>query len=373
MILEIKRYGDYAQKSLFRKDKLNFLILYVTSKCNLSCQTCFFHKNLNKSDDLNLSEYEKIAQSAGEFSILGLGGGEPFLNSDLEKICTVFIDKCKINTLFIPTNGALTEIILDKTEYLLKKFPNISISINPSLDGMAAYHDKNRGQPGIFNQCIFIIEKLTALKKKYKNLQVIVNSVISRENIEELKKLMEYLKQFEIDFQAFEIMRGDWRSEALNLPSLNEIKEIHKLIIKNRFWHLNKKKSKLANKLLFKLEEIAVLGVLRYSQIFKELAIAGQSWPTACSAGKSIAVIYPDGNFSVCELLPPLANLKQFNYNFQKILKNKNTRDFVKNIKQKSCGCTHICFIHSSLARDPKSIFKIYSNYLKARNIIKYD
>ena len=54
MILEIKRYTNYAKKLLFRRNKLNFLILYVTSKCNLTCETCFFHQNLNKQSDLSL-------------------------------------------------------------------------------------------------------------------------------------------------------------------------------------------------------------------------------------------------------------------------------------------------------------------------------
>ena len=207
-----------------------------------------------------MAEYEKIAESAGKFSILGVGGGEPFLNADLEKICSVFAEKCDIDTLFIPTNGVLTEKILAATENLLEKFPGISISINPSLDGMAEYHDRNRGMPGTFSKCEETIRRLVKLKKKYSNLEVIVNSVVTRDNIEELKKLMEHLKQFDIDFQAFELMRGDSRDKNLELPSLAEIMDMHKRILKNRRWYLAEKKKNVKNRLLFKIEEIAVLG-----------------------------------------------------------------------------------------------------------------
>jgi len=358
MILEIKRYGDYAKKLFWRKNKLNFLILYVTSKCNLTCGTCFFHKNLNKQNDLNFEKYAEIANSAGLFSILALAGGEPFLSPDLEKICAVFVEKCQIDTLFIPTNGTLTEVILEKTEKILKSFPRLSVSVNPSLDGMEKYHDQNRGVAGTFSRCIKTIEKLTELKNKYNNLQVIVNSVISKDNQSEILELMEFLKKYAIDFQAFELLRGDYRDKTLNLPSLTEIKKMHKAILKNRAWHLAKKKKVVKNSWLFQLEEIAVLGTLKYTQTFKELALAGKNWPCQCMAGRSIAVVNPDGNFSACEMRPPLANLKNYDYNITKLIKNKN-------IKIKNCACTHICFIHSAIAARPLSIIKIFLNYAK--------
>jgi MoaA/NifB/PqqE/SkfB family radical SAM enzyme len=370
MILETKRYADYAKKMLLRRNRLNFLILYATSKCNLTCGTCFFHKNLNKQADLSFEEYEKISKSVGPFSILAMGGGEPFLRDDLEKICACFVEKCRVDTLFIPTNGTLTETILSKTENLLKIYPNVSISINPSLDGMADYHDKNRGLSGTFAKCVETTKKLTGLKKKYPNLQVIVNSVIHQDNLEELKELMEFLKQFDIDFQAFELMRGDHRDKELGLPALDKVVQMHKLILDNRCWYLARKKKSVKNKLLFKIEEMVVLGTLRYSQIFKERAMAGKRWPAACPAGVSILAINPDGGVSACEIHPPISNLRQNAYSLSNVLK-KNTTRFIKSIRTKKCDCTHICFIHSAIAAHPASLFNIFSNYIKAKKIVK--
>ncbi len=362
MIWEIKRYGGYLKKFIFHRYRLNFLILYVTSKCNLACGGCFFHKNLNRVDDMSLSEYEKISNSLNNFSILGIGGGEPFMRPDLVEICALFVNRNKIDTIFIPTNGVLTELVLARTENLLKKFSGVAISVNPSLDGLAEYHDKNRGALGTFDACVRTIKGLSELKKKYANLQIIVNSVIMRDNLAELIKLMEYLKQFKIDFQAFEIIRGDWRDKNLNLPDLEEIKKIHELILKNRLWHLEKRKPAGRFSLLYRLEKIAVLGALKYSQQFKEAALNGKKWPAACQAGKSIEVIYPNGDFSVCEILQPSFNLRQNSYSAKKI--NRNV---------KNCDCTHICFIHSAIAASPKSIFKIISGYLKAKKTLNYD
>jgi len=371
MILEIKRYFDYARKNLFHRNRLNFLILYITSKCNLSCGSCFFHQNLNQPKDLSLEEYEKIASSITPFSILALAGGEPFLNPDLEKICALFVEKGKIDTLFIPTNGTFPEQIAEKTERLLKKFPDISLSINPSLDGLADYHDRNRGSKGTFEKCNQAIEKLTELKKKYKNLQVIVNTVISQDNLEEMEKLMEFLKKYALDFQAFELIRGNFPDKNLILPNIEEIKKIHQKILKNRHYYLTKNKSRSGNKLFFLVEEIMTLGVLRYSQKFKELALAGKRWPLACPAGRTIFVINPDGNFGACELQPPLADLKQFDFNLKRLLKNEEVSQAIETIGKKKCDCTHICFIHSAIAGHPPAIFKIISSYFQAKKIIK--
>lgn len=374
MVLEIKRYFNYIKKQFLEKDGLNFLILYVTSKCNLACQTCFFHNSLNRVDDLSFLEYQKIAQSIDKkVSILGLGGGEPFLNKDLVRICSVFIKNLKVDSLFIPTNATLTDEISKKTEILLKKFPKISISVNPSLDGLAKYHDQSRQMPGTFNKAIKTIEELSKLKKEYSHLQIVVNSVIQKDNLEELKKLMIFLRQFDLDFHAFEIMRGDHRNNSLSLPDLDQIKKIHQLILKNRYWYFKKRAGINKNFFFNWLEKMAVFGTLRYSQFFKELSLSGKSWPSSCQAGRSINVIYPNGDFPLCELSSPIINLREINYDLGKFLKSQEILKRIKEIKRKGCHCTHICFIHSTIAADIQSIFKIIYYYLKSLAILKND
>lgn len=371
MALEIKRYFNYGMQRLFHGGSLNFLILYVTSQCNLACRTCFFHQRLNKPADLNLAEYGKIARSIGKISILLLAGGEPFLNRELVDICSVFIKYAGVDSLLIPTNGTLTERIINTTEILLKKFPQISIAINPSLDGLADYHDRSRGQIGTFDKAIKTILKLAVLKKRYSNLQVIVNSVIQKGNLVDLQQLMTYLRQFDLDYQAFEILRGKPRDGSLSIPNLAEIKRMHKLIFKNRLWYLQHKGRKRKNAILSWLDKILVLGILRYGQIFKERALSHQRWPYLCQAGRSIATVYPEGSFASCELRDPLINLKRINYDVRRALKGKEAVADRNDIKIRRCDCTHICFIHSTIAASPGSIFKIIKYYRQGRACLR--
>lgn len=374
MALELNRYFKYLKRGFFRKSKLNFLILYVTDKCNLSCQSCFFHQSLNTGNGLALPEYEKIAENAGKFSILLLSGGEPFLQNNLVEICSAFIDKCSIDSLLIPTNAALTEIVALKTEELLKKYPSVSISVNPSLDGLAAYHDKNRGQVGTFEKALKTIEKLCALKSRYSNLKIVVNSVMEENNLDELRELTRFMRRFNIDFHDFEILRGDYKDKKMRRPSLDKIKTMHQLILANRYWYLKrdakKMKSRLVNSFIFLLEKAAIIGALKYSQVFKEMALAGKRWPSPCPAGKGIAVIYPNGDYADCEIKKPSLNLKNFNCDFSRLrMAEEKARQSGSGVKV-NCACTHVCFIHAAQAADWKSFLKISYYYFKSRKFL---
>ena len=365
MVPESKKYFNYAKRQIFSRKKLNFLILYVTSRCNFNCRTCFFHASLNRDDDLSFEEFDKISKNLGHFSILLIGGGEPFLRPDLEAICALFVERNKINTLYIPTNGFLTDRILIATEALLKKFPGITLAVNPSLDGTKDYHENTRRVTGSFEQTVKTIAGLAALKQKYENFQIIVNSVIHRQNPEDLKKLAFYLRQFNIDYHAFEVLRGDPRDKTLPPAELAEIKKIHDFILANRQWYLAHRAGRSG---IFNfLNQAAVIGHLGYTQSLKEKTLAGKKWPMPCAAGRSIAVVYPDGAVGLCELAPSVGNLKDYEYSLTKVLESQAAKKQLAQIKEKRCDCTHICFINSSLAADPKTIFQIPYFYLKYR------
>jgi len=354
MVLESCKYFKYVKKNLFRKDKLNYLVLYVTSKCNSCCRTCFFHENLNKENDLSLEEFKKISEKLGDISVLLLSGGEPFLRKDLAEICGTFIENNKVDTLSIPTNGYLSKEIAAVAERLAARFPKTAISINPSLDGMKECHDAIRGTEGSFYQAIETIKELANAKKRYKNIQIVVNSVINKDNVGSLKELAGYLSQFKLDYHAFEIMRGDRRDESLRFADLAEIRGLHNIAVKNR-------KRQIRN--IF--EKIIVIGSIKYLYSIKEESLAGGKWPMSCSAGRSILVVYPNGDVSLCELKKPVANLRDNGYNIKNLMAGESFSKGLREVNADICGCTHICFLNASIAKEWKTIFKILFHYLK--------
>ena len=50
-------------RSTKREKRLGTVILFVTSRCNAFCQTCFYHAELNQPGDLTFGQIEKISQT----------------------------------------------------------------------------------------------------------------------------------------------------------------------------------------------------------------------------------------------------------------------------------------------------------------------
>src|SRR5262249_31217254 len=76
-----------------------FLIVFINSICNLTCEHCFYWRNLNRRDDLTVDEFRKLSKELGEFEILNLSGGEPFIRSEFAEICSLFIENNKVKQI----------------------------------------------------------------------------------------------------------------------------------------------------------------------------------------------------------------------------------------------------------------------------------
>ena len=68
-----------------------FLILFINSICNQTCEHCFYWRSLNRPDDLTVEELGGLSASLGRIETLNLSGGEPFLRKEFGEICRMFI------------------------------------------------------------------------------------------------------------------------------------------------------------------------------------------------------------------------------------------------------------------------------------------
>ena len=121
----IASYIRHTLRQRFNKNKLDFLIYFITSKCDSRCKTCFNFERLNGSDDLNYDEIEKTTLRIGEFETLLLSGGEPFLRGDLIEVLRLWVKNNKVKKIIIPTNGMQTEMIVRTVRSLLESFPSV--------------------------------------------------------------------------------------------------------------------------------------------------------------------------------------------------------------------------------------------------------
>ena len=136
-----------------------FLILSITSSCNLKCTGCYAAAtgtlcNQKTNNNLDLEKWEQIIQEARELGVFAfiIAGGEPFLMPDLLKIC----EKIKDRLFLIFTNGT----ILKNTDIeKLKRLRNTIIIV--SIEGDQYLTDKRRGT-GVYKKIINTLDELNS-------------------------------------------------------------------------------------------------------------------------------------------------------------------------------------------------------------------
>jgi molybdenum cofactor biosynthesis enzyme MoaA len=106
-----------------RTRRFNSLFLFVISRCNARCRTCFYFDKLNSRDDLTFGEIRRIAETAPPFEKLWLSGGEPFLREELPEIITLFVRANGVHSVNLPTNGLLPGRIFPVLDRVLASAP----------------------------------------------------------------------------------------------------------------------------------------------------------------------------------------------------------------------------------------------------------
>src|SRR5213083_193149 len=65
-------------RSTKREKRLGTVILFVTSRCNSFCRTCFYHEELNRPGDMTFAQIEKVSRTMPPLLTYGyLGASQP--------------------------------------------------------------------------------------------------------------------------------------------------------------------------------------------------------------------------------------------------------------------------------------------------------
>jgi MoaA/NifB/PqqE/SkfB family radical SAM enzyme len=315
-----------------------FMIVFINSICNLTCEHCFYWKELNKRDDLKFEEFEKLSLELGDFENLNLSGGEPFINQEFGEICTLFIKNNHVKNIYVPTNGYFT----DRTEKSLRKvLANKSLEMfvcELSLDGMPEYHNKFRGNPRSFEKAMETYEMLARLQKEDPRLRIHSNTVAMSENMDEAWRLTEYLHDNcpAMEHHNLAIIRGDRKNPSLQGPQLQKYKDLYRHVAE--VWS-DREKSRLGS---------SVEPMLQWAKV---KTIESESQFVPCKAGVLTGVVYANGDVSVCEQHFPIGNLRK--NSFFEIWDSPEAERLRAQIKAKECYCTNEIFMWSSIVFQP--------------------
>ncbi len=349
---------DYFRilRGRFAGPRFNAMFLFVTSRCNSLCRTCFYFDKLNSRDDMSFDQIRRISETAPPFAKLWLSGGEPFLRPELGRIVPMFAENNGVRNVNLPTNGLLPDKIFAAVDEMLAGTPEtVSIDLNFSLDGLANTHDAIRGVPNNFVRTIETMRLAAERYRGVKRLRRNVATVITRENHQEVVELgLRLAENANLSGHYFEPMRGQGPDPALKTLTRERLAELHaRLMPLHRHYA-----RKLFDYLPRPARAIAMayyLGNLRlYFDIHERCLEAPEKWPMRCTAGDTTIVVDHDGKFRSCELREPVGSLRDHDYDVRAALASTAMRTEVRNISHANCWCTHSCFIHESSKAFPR-------------------
>lgn len=305
------------------------LTLGLTYRCNSRCGTCRVYEK-GEVDELSLEEYSRVFQSIGENVYwVTLSGGEPSLREDLTEVCTSLYQHCKPNIINLPTNGILTERIVNAVDNITKNCPNSKIIINLSLDGVGGKHDRIRGVKGNFERVVDTYHMLRKLDKK--NLELGVHTVISKLNIQDIPETVDYVvDELKPDSYVTEVAenREELGTTDLNItPTLDEYSKAIDYVT-NKTRKLNcRGTSKITQ--AFRLE---------YYDHVKRVLANEKAIP--CYAGIASCQITPDGKvWTCCMKAEERGDLRDVDYDFKGVWNSKKADATRKEIKNRKCSC----------------------------------
>jgi len=356
-------------RSTKREKRLGTVILFVTSRCNSFCRTCFYHEELNRPGDMTFEQIEKVSRTMPAITDLWLSGGEPTLRHDACEIIDMFVRNNGVRRLIIPTNGLVKSRVYEIVERSLGSHPSLELYLNIALDGQGETHDRIRGVPGHWEKTLDCIEELYPLKDRFKDrFRLNVNTVVCAENYEEIETLAEFMwHSFQLDGQYFNIVRGE------TLVG-DRIKEIPAAALPRMYSFVSELTKRYGDRMFADddatrrfVKNVAYVGTITTHYRTQHANFAQVTpWPFPCTAGETIAVIDYNGDVRACELREKFATLKDYDYDFNALWEAQPHELEVKAIDGgKSCWCTHVCFIHDSMRHSRKALlYEAPKNYL---------
>ena len=320
-----------------------FLILFINSICNQKCEHCFYWKNLNRRDDLSKEEIFALSRSLGRIETLNLSGGEPFLRPEFGEICRQFIRHNKVRQIYVPTNGYFTDrTVAQITDTLRDKDLDLFVA-EISLDGLGEFHNKFRGSPGSFDKAMATYDALAKLQESDARLRIHSISTATDVNMDEIRRLTSYLfaRCPKMDHHNLALIRGDRKNPSLQGPNLEQYRQLYEYV--RRQW-ASREEGRYGS---------VVEPMLQWA---KSRTAAAQKQVVPCRAGVLNAVVYSNGDVSVCEFHAPLGNLRE--RSFPEIWHSPEAETLRKSIAAKACYCTNEVFLWPSMTFQPLQLVR---------------
>lgn len=351
----LKRYAKLAVGRPFSPALLNIL---VTSVCDMRCTHCFFTEELDdaprKKRQMTTREIERISETlGGNLGVLVLAGGEPFIRKDLPEIARAFYANNHLESLYITSNGQIQQRIFPDVARILKECPKLNVTLALGIDGLKAQHDKIRRKPGSWEIVIDTARRLQEMKRQYPRLDVQTCTCFMNSNQDAI-------------FEWYDFLKFELKPDKINVnyirPPAADPKELE--IDGARYARLAARIAEDSRSGAIKNHYAGEIGFFKAAlDVYMHGLIARtqetQQAQLTCYAGTAGGVIYDEGTVSSCEILGPVGNLRDYDWNFQKLWFSSDMQARRKKVAD-GCFCTHEsnCY-YPSLPLNPGHLVQI--------------
>ncbi len=353
------RYAGYI---LWKKRPIQ-LTFFVTKKCNARCPFCFYLRKqeapLDDQPEISRQEIERLALSLGRLLWVAFSGGEVYLRDDIVDISRIFYKWNKPTIFLYSTNGLTPDLIKNKTEKILQHCPNSVVAVKLSLDGLGTEHDNLRGIRGSFEKVMETHHQLSKLLNKYPNFELGINTVFCAANQDHINKIFEFVKGLDhVRTHTLSIIRGKLKDESLKNVDLAKYHAAVEAMEKD----LKKKSTGRYHFLGARLK--SAQDILQRHLIYQTMLRQKRVLP--CYAGRLNLVLTETGDVYPCELLDQkIGNIKNYNYNMQKLLQSGQAKKIRREVRENRCFCSHECYFMTNILFNPKMYPLLIKEYLQ--------
>ena len=351
----LKRYAKLALGRPFSPAVLNIL---VTSVCDMRCTHCFFTEELDdaprKKLQMTTREIERISETlGGNLGVPILAGGEPFTRKDLPEIVRAFYNNNHLESVYITSNGQIQQRIFPDVARMLQECPRLNVTLALGIDGLREEHDRIRQKQGSWEIVIDTARRLRAMKAEHPRLDVQTCTCFMNSNQDSIFDWYDYLKhELKPDKVNFNYIRPPVaRQKELDIDSARYARLARMIAEDSRSGAI--KNHYAGDSGFFKAAlDVHMHGVIARTQETQRAQLT-------CYAGTAGGVIYDDGAVSSCEILPPVGNLRDFEWDFQRLWYSPAVEARRKQAAD-GCFCTHEsnCY-YPSLPFNPKHLVQI--------------
>jgi MoaA/NifB/PqqE/SkfB family radical SAM enzyme len=333
------------------------IVASVTFRCNSKCRTCDVWRK--PSDDMTVKEWRQVFANLGRSPFyLTFTGGEPFLRKDFDEIVIAGADLCRPGVITIPTNGLLTQRIVEQVRRICSAASHLQIGINLSLDGIGQEHDEIRQVPGNWDRAMETWQGLKELQAEHENLVLSVHTVVSKFNIHRVRDIVEGLESLEPDSLITEVAE-----ERVELGTVG--------------WDITpapEEYAPIADYLSARARVMQVGGLARFTQAFRaqyyqwaQQILKEQVQVIPCQAGWASGHIAPDGDvWTCCIRAEPVGNLRQSGYDLRAIWFERvgEMRRLRKSIAGRECACPMANASYANMLLHPPTLARVVRGVL---------